>query len=291
MIGQGIGTITKSKRCVKRTFGFVSCLFILVCLIGCSPPEVDDVLLSVNVVDDDTQSDNLLFDPVVEVDVNSIDYLKSLYTGSSTYISQDIYIEGVVTANDAYGEFPNSIVIEESSGAIELKCDLDSSSELFPIGSYVAVACSGLWMGATGGVLSLGLAPSGDYAVDYMERADIDLRVRRYSDWNYIPVPTSVTIAGLTANHISRFVAIADLEFVVEDGDITTFCSRDEESGFTQYTTHLLRDKYGNEIDLEVHRQVIYADEPLPTELTTLCAIVEYFNGEYRLRITNCGYL
>ena len=48
---------------------------------------------------------------------NSVAYLKSLCDGkSSVAIAQDITIRGFVTANDLYGEFHRTIVVEDASG-------------------------------------------------------------------------------------------------------------------------------------------------------------------------------
>lgn len=46
---------------------------------------------------------------------NSVAYLKSLCDGkSSVAIAQDITIRGFVTANDLYGEFHRTIVVEDA---------------------------------------------------------------------------------------------------------------------------------------------------------------------------------
>ena len=55
---------------------------------------------------------------------NSVAYLKSLCDGkSSVAIAQDITIRGFVTANDLYGEFHRTIVVEDASGGIAIAAE------------------------------------------------------------------------------------------------------------------------------------------------------------------------
>ena len=55
---------------------------------------------------------------------NSVAYLKSLCDGkSSVAIAQDITIRGFVTANDLYGEFHRTIVVEDASGGISIAAE------------------------------------------------------------------------------------------------------------------------------------------------------------------------
>lgn len=45
--------------------------------------------------------------------------------------------------------------------------------------------------------------------------------------------------------------------------------------------------RYGRQFVVRTDRRCDYARKPLPAGEGTLCGIVEYFNGRYRLRITN----
>lgn len=249
---------------------------------GCSPSGVSSSEFSGNDSSSGSTSDL--------VTTISIAYLKSLYAGSSLLITNDIAIEGVITANDGYGEYPSSIIIEESSGAIEIKCDLDCAISGYVIGATVQVKCSGMWLGSTGGMLSLGGAPYDQVATSELTEEEM-LRMVVVTDDEYItPTPTTVTIPYIDQSYILRYVQLHNLSFVRDDDSATTFCTRDEDTGLTQYTDHTLSDLQGNTITLCVDRNVRYADDTLPTSPTTLSCIVEYFSGEYRLRIVNCGY-
>ncbi|MFR9592348.1 MAG: DUF5689 domain-containing protein [Rikenellaceae bacterium] len=228
------------------------------------------------------------------VTVVSISHLKSLYLSSSLLITNDLAIEGVITANDAYGEFPSSIVIEDSSGAIEIMCDLDCATSGYIVGATVRVACSGMWLGSSSGMLALGDAPYDQVAVSELSE-EVMLRCARVTtDEGVTPIPATAMIPYIDQSYILRYVVIHSLSVVVEGGydddSLITFCSRNSETGLTENTTHTLVDLSGNTITLNVNRNVIYADELIPTTPRSIYAIVEYFGGEYQLRIVNCGY-
>ncbi len=220
----------------------------------------------------------------------SIAYLKSLYSSNSLLISSDIAVEGVITANDAFGEFPSSIVIEDESGAIEIMCDLDSAISGYNVGATVQVSLSGMWLGSTGGMLAIGDAPYDQVAVSELSEEDMLRGVVVTSTPIITPIPKSVTIPYIDQDYILRYVVINSLSVVSDEGLSTTFCTRNIDTGLTEYTSHTLVDLQGNTIALEVDRNVIYADDILPTDPRSIYAIVEYFNGEYQLRIVNCGY-
>ena len=48
--------------------------------------------------------------------VVSVRYLKTAYTGYPTPVTKDWEVQGVVTANDRYGSFPNALVVQDGTG-------------------------------------------------------------------------------------------------------------------------------------------------------------------------------
>ncbi|MFI3301620.1 MAG: DUF5689 domain-containing protein [Rikenellaceae bacterium] len=246
---------------------------------GCTPPNEES-----SSAEEDSSWENELQPIVTNV---SIEYLKGLYSGNSQLITQDLAIEGVITANDAYGEFPTSIIIEDSSGAIEIMCDFDCSTSGFIFGATVRVLCSNLWLGATGGMLSLGSTPDEDNATGLISEDDMPLHLQLCDTPIIIPEPTIVTISSIAANHTLRYVRLSNIRC---QSLIATFCTRNDETSLTEYTYHTLQDMDGHTIKLGVDRNVIYADDDIPAGWFSINAIVEYFAGEYMLRITNCDY-
>ncbi len=269
-------------RCMKSALTFTMCLFVLYAMVACEPP-------AVQILTDNSSTNDGLNEPLLDIDCSTIGYLKSLYGGSATPIKSDISIEGVVTVNDVFGEFYHSIVVEGEDDAIVVCCDVEGLGLLFPVGSTVKILCGGLWLGASGDIIQLGLKPEGESNVGGLSRADIDLHIKKSGEQSICP--TIVTIGQLSRVNISRYVMVENVEFVTPEDGNYKFCERDPISRQPLETTHLLRDRYGREVEVVVGSSVSYADDRLPSGYITITAILESFDGKYRLRIANCGYM
>lgn len=214
----------------------------------------------------------------------SIAHLRSMGRGESTVIRDDIAIRGRVTANDAFGEFFKSIVVEDATGGIEILFDLYNLHRTFPLYAELTLHCQGLALGRYGSMLVLGEQPTGEYVVDRI--AAVDTRrftVRRAENDADIEFPT-VTIPALSPQHIGRTVRIERLT-----ADTGRWCDRDPETGTATDSERTARDSDGNTLRILLDRRCEYAEETMPHGVFTLCGIVEYRDGGYALRITNRG--
>ena len=91
------------------------------------------------------------------IDVVSIAHVKSLYRGYPLRIDDEVEIRGVVTANDSYGAYRYTLVVQDKTGGIEIKAGGDELYTLYPIGQEIRIRCQGLVLGDYGGVVSLGV--------------------------------------------------------------------------------------------------------------------------------------
>lgn len=79
-------------------------------------------------------------EPVVER--ISISDLRELYTGSTTKIDTNVYIQGVVTLTPELGNLPGFIAyIQDQSGGVALTV---SGTNSFAMGSEVKIKCRGI---------------------------------------------------------------------------------------------------------------------------------------------------
>ena len=112
---------------------------------------------------------------------NSVAYLKSLCDGkSSVAIAQDITIRGFVTANDLYGEFHRTIVVEDASGGISIAAEGSPLADLYPFGIVATVRCNGLTLCDYGGKTWCDTDPETGRAVA-TEREIVDTRGRTFT--------------------------------------------------------------------------------------------------------------
>ncbi|HJC76107.1 DUF5689 domain-containing protein [Alistipes sp.] len=214
----------------------------------------------------------------------SIAHLKSLCRGSSTRLTRELKIEGIVTANDIRDEFPKTLVVEDASGGIEIAVDRTDLANLFPLGARVSVYCSGLALGDYGGKVQLGAPPTGEYSVDRIPGSELDRYIRCTALNAGTRRPQTVRFAELTAGDADRYVRFETVRFL-EAGE--PWCGRDPETGALQTTVRTLADSSGGRFPVRVLPSCHYAEEPVPPGTGSVNGIVDYFNGELSLRIVN----
>ncbi|MFR9524039.1 MAG: DUF5689 domain-containing protein [Rikenellaceae bacterium] len=221
----------------------------------------------------------------------SIASLRNIETNSrSVLITQNITLEGTITANDKYGEFYNSLIAEDQSGAVKIMCEVENSYQLYPFGTHVSISCSGLYLNNQYGAISLGTEPTSDYTLDYISQSKVGQYIKTLDNESSAPQPLITTIGSLTPLHTYMYVELSDIMINNED-NIATFCQRDSSTGRTVDTYHTITDSLGNTAELAVDRLCSYADATLPATPCTIQAIVTYYyDSQYTLTITNCAY-
>ncbi len=125
------------------------------------------------------------------------------------YPIEDMFVtKGKVITNDAYGNFYNSLFIQDETGGIEVKVGDRGMYTKYPPGTTIYVLCDGLVLGNYRSMLSLGLAPDGDDSVNpYEDRSD-----------NLTPYPNRfISVPEL----IDRFIKLGDEEVSLTDADVT----------------------------------------------------------------------
>ncbi|MFI3259878.1 MAG: DUF5689 domain-containing protein [Rikenellaceae bacterium] len=214
----------------------------------------------------------------------SIAELKNRYVGSTQRITESLLISGVVTANNVLGEFPDAIIIEDASAAIELTIEDDYIlSYGLTIGSAVTLILSDLYLSARGDVIIVGCAPTGNDLVDPISEVELQRRLTT-SVMSSSLAPRTVKITELTPSLISCYICIEDLEFL-PSGVSTQFCERDSDTGRYVSTNHTLEDASGNQINLYVPSTVDYAAETTPLGRGDVYCIVESFASSFSVRI------
>lgn len=134
---------------------------------------------------------------------------------------QEVTICGRVTANDHSGNFFRSIVVEDSTGAVELRLDSYELSSLYPVGSTVVADLSGLAANYYDGVLQVGRCRYewDDYSVEPVAtRREIARRVRVARGVEEL-WPEVVSVADLKGEMCGRLVRVEDLRCAEEQSE------------------------------------------------------------------------
>jgi hypothetical protein len=85
--------------------------------------------------------------------------LKALHTTAGAYdvITTDLVISGVVVANDKSGNLYKQLIIEDSTGGLQLSLDANSLFGTYPVGRRIYVKCKGLCISDYNNTPQLGL--------------------------------------------------------------------------------------------------------------------------------------
>lgn len=204
--------------------------------------------------------------------------LHRLYGGNSYMIYDDLTLAGYVSANDAGGNFFRTFVIEDSSGAIEVRAGLYDLHSVFPRGRYVAVKAKGLCLGMYDGVLQIGLPVSdGGYQADYFGYMGVLNRyVQSGGDYKE-PQAARRGIDELDEHMCGMLVEIAGVAPEPDqDGNLpeTWAVMDDEQQMHDGY--RIFADGAGRQIAVHTSRYADFAAARIPTGRVTLRGILTY---------------
>jgi hypothetical protein len=218
--------------------------------------------------------------PVVVEGTVSIAYLKTLYTGAPTKITEELHIAGRVVSSDARGNFYKTLVLDDGTGGIELKLDLEQIFEYFKIHTLVEVRCNGLWIGSYGGTLQLGAEPYDDIQARNIPESDIPMHLTCNDGFTDEILPREVTISEFSAREISMFVCFKGVQFASEEMELTW-----AEVGVEHDTDRHLVDARGDTLVVRTSRFADFARHSLPEGSGYIEGVLSYFNGTYQLRV------
>ncbi|MEG2061910.1 MAG: DUF5689 domain-containing protein [Alistipes sp.] len=227
------------------------------------------------------KASEITFDEETEA-VRTIAYLKSLCTSETTPISQQIVVRGVVTANDHYGEFYKTLVIEDRSGGLSIALDHPLISDDFPIGAAVSVQCNGLVLCDYGGKIQLGTTPDGIGGAGRIPRDRIGSYLRRNTSDDRPRQAVSRSFAEISECHVDTYIRFEGVHFATSD----FWCDTDPETQQPITTERQLVDAAGHTFSVRTLATCIYAKEPVPQGTGSIYGIVDYFNGHFSLRVT-----
>ena len=215
----------------------------------------------------------------------SIAHLKTLCRDGSTTITDDISIEGYVVANDLFGEYQKEIILCDDSAGIKIAVESSSTAVRFPISARVVVHCTGLALGNSGGVITLGATPTDSYRVDRIAEKDMNRYFLIDTSRPKEIEPQLITIDKLKDSHIGNYIALDEVTFGDEAG--LCWCDRDPATDKYITTTRTLHDHAGNAIAVRTIASCTYCKEKIPAGYGSVWGIVEYYDNRFSLRIVN----
>ncbi|MBV8255103.1 MAG: hypothetical protein JO154_21050 [Chitinophaga sp.] len=154
-------------------------------------------------------------EPAIVVNSGIAD-LQALYKGSPVTITDNMVFSGVVIGDDKSGNLFKQIVIQDSTGGINIQLDASNLNAKYPIGRKVFVKAKGLTLGAYGGLLELGLGVNDQNQPVRIPSAVIDSFLVGGSSGNVV-VPLELTVDKLSQKYQNMLITLKDMQVATAD--------------------------------------------------------------------------
>lgn len=213
----------------------------------------------------------------------SITELKARHTilGQLDSIHDNVYITGIVTGNDEFGNIYKTIVIQDTGAGIELKLNKTSLYNDYKLGQRLYVKCQGLVLGDYNGLIQLGSV----YNNGVGQIAEVNISNHLFKDELPGAVPEAKLIASaadLNTNDISKLVRFDNAVFA--DAGLP-FVAPGEDN------TNRVLNINGGTIDVRTSKYATFSNTNLPSGPGTVTAILGYYSGSYQLTVRNTADL
>ena len=180
--------------------------------------------------------------------------LRSLSQDAYPTILADLTCAGRVVSSDKEGNFYRSMVVEDESGAVEVKLGIYNIAAHYPVGLMVAIRLIGTSVMVENGVVQLGLPPqSYDSAPREMEAQEvIDRHILRST--SVVPIePLVCDVESLDISMCGRVVKVNSLTHSplegYEEREYHRFVDENDNAIFAYISSYA--DFYGSEIPSE----------------------------------------
>ncbi len=225
---------------------------------------------------------------------NSTDFKFIIANGAYKEVTSDIKIKGCVTGNDAQSNLYNTIVLEDSTGAIEISVSQGGTSGFMPVGQEVLVDLKGLYIGGyrkkaqigavytnSSGALSIGRMSRQVWAdhykligtADASQVTPTEFDVSKMSDANY-----------LSAN-ASKLMTISGVEFADADGKAVFAPDDGSVELSNNCANRTLKGLDANSIVVRTSTYAKFAKSILPTGKVKITGIFSRFNNIWQIQI------
>ncbi len=201
--------------------------------------------------------------------------------GDAVVVADNLLVHAVVIANDSLGNFFRKIVVQDSTGGIEIQIDRDDDlHKLFPVGMKIGIKCQGLSIGDFAGLPQLGMGKevSGAFTnVGRIPNAVLSNFIFAGSRGHHLS-PKPKTVNTLQSADLSTLIRLDGMEFKRSELGKTFAANQ-------QSTNLLLTDCNKNEITLRTSGFAAFASEKIPEKNGHIVGVFGKFNTTLQLAI------
>ena len=222
-------------------------------------------------------------DPNLPVNATIAD-LKAKHTlGQYEEITEDLTVAALVVSNDEAGNFFKQLVVQDSSGGIEIRIDVTDLHAFYPVGRKIYIKAKGLWLGDYNGLIQLGAG------LGYDDQGDPELiRIPESILSNYITiatydnpvVPKIKSIDQITYSDVSTLVQFDNVQFITADTGVTY-----ADAVLQQSLNRDIEDCNGAGIIVRTSGFAAFANQLTPGGGGSITCILSIFGSTYQLTI------
>ncbi len=209
----------------------------------------------------------------------TIQQLKARHTiaGQLDSILDDVYVKGIVTGNDQYGNIYKTLYIQDSTGGLVLSLNKTSLCNEYKQGQLVYVKCKNLVLGDYGRTPQLGGVYNG--GTGQLPEIFINDHLFKSGLPGSVPAPIHLRSASeLIPDNLSKLVILDSCSFS-QDG--LPFVSDNVT------TERSLKLKDGSVVAVRTSNYASFKNSIIPEGIGTVIGLLGMYNGAYQLVIRN----
>jgi len=196
--------------------------------------------------------------------------LKRMTSGAYVDIPDSVIIKGTVISNDKFGNFYKKVIIQDSTGGIEIGIDQSGLYPVYPEGEFVYVKCAGLKVGQGKGAKEIALEVNGT-------TGRLPMGAHKYflfrADGGSPIMPKLLKMSDLSEEHYNTLIKLKDVEVSKTDTSRTYY---DENMNSDAIT---LTDYFDNELEIRTSEYADFSTDSLPRGNGTFIGVFNVYNG------------
>lgn len=202
--------------------------------------------------------------------------------GGFDLITEDLVIGGTVIMDDRTGNYYKTIVIQDSTGGIEVKFSNGYLYNRYPVGRKIYIRCKGLVLTDYNDLIQL----VGGTVVENGQTSDIGITenqertqiVRGFL--GAAPTPKVVSISQLNPSHVSTLIRLEDVEFVKAD-TAQTWADAVAQTSLNR----TIQNCNGAQLLVRTSGFADFAIEKTPRGKGTITGVLGVYNNDYQFYI------
>ena len=219
--------------------------------------------------------------PDIQPNLSIMELRKMHFPGNFEKILDDLFIEGIIVADDRKDNFYKTIVLQDSTAGITIRMDGTGLFTNYPVGRRITVRLKNMWMGEYAKMLQLGSGVDRSNPA-YPEIIPIPTPLFELflvkKEFNNTLIPKQVRIDELTDSLQSCLIKIDNVEFSVGDTGKTYADAINKVSDNT-----IVKACSGGSIYLRTSGFANFASAKTPRGNGSIIAIFSVFNSEKQL--------